>query len=358
LLEREGSPALSTANATRSAPRRGRIWTWIGRILVALVGLVLLLALAGVVYQFVATRRAFQRYPAPGEMVAVAGHAMQLHCTGEGKGGPTVVMDAGLGGGVLDWQTVQPEVAKFARVCTYDRSGIGWSESGPKPRTSRRIVEELHALLKDAGEDGPYVLVGHSFGGANAQLYAAEYPEEVAGMVLVDSALDTRALDKDLRDAIAETVPSPLLIKATAPLGIPRLLAGGGASAEGGPPEELAKERSALYNGTRHLYAVADESATINESIATATDAAPSLGDKPLIVLSAGARQYPGFTKEQTKRADKQANEFEAGLTDLSENSELVVAKDSTHYIQFDRPELVVDAIRRVVEAARDSGQV
>jgi pimeloyl-ACP methyl ester carboxylesterase len=136
------------------------------------------------------------------------------------------------------------------------------------------------------------------------------------------------------------------------------LLAGGGASGEGGPPEELAKERSAIYNGTRHLYAVADEAATINESIATATDAAPSLGDKPLIVLSAGARQYPGFTKEQTKRADKQANDFEAGLTDLSENSELVVAKDSTHYIQFDRPELVVDAIRRVVEAARDSGQV
>jgi pimeloyl-ACP methyl ester carboxylesterase len=159
-------------------------------------------------------------------MVAVAGHDMQLHCTGEGNGGPTVVMDAGLGGGVLDWQTVQPEVTKFARVCSYDRSGLGWSASGPKPRTSSQIVEELHALLKNAGEDGPYVLVGHSFGGANVQLYAAEYPDEVAGMVLVDSALDTQVLDKDLRAAIAETVPSPLLIKATAPLGIPRLLAG------------------------------------------------------------------------------------------------------------------------------------
>jgi pimeloyl-ACP methyl ester carboxylesterase len=358
LLEREWSLALSIANATRSAPRRSRIWTWIGRVLVALVGLVLLLALAGLIYQFVATRLAYQRYPAPGEMVAVAGHDMQLHCTGEGKGAPTVVMDAGLGGGVLDWQTVQPEVATFARVCSYDRSGIGWSESGPKPRTSPQIVEELHALLKDAGEDGPYVLVGHSFGGANAQLYAAEYPEEVAGMVLVDSALDTRVLDKDLRDAIAETVPSPLLIKATAPLGIPRLLAGGGASGEGGPPEELAKERSAIYNGTRHLYAVADEASSVQKSVATATDAAPSLGDKPLIVLSAGAREYPGFTKGQAKRAQDQADEFEAGLTGLSENSELVVARNSTHYIQFDRPELVVDAIRRVVEAARDGGQV
>ena len=84
----------------------------------ALVGLVLVLVLAGLVYQFVATQLAYRRYPAPGEMVAVAGHDMHLYCTGEGRGGPSVVMDAGLGGGVLDWQTVQPKVAKFARVCS------------------------------------------------------------------------------------------------------------------------------------------------------------------------------------------------------------------------------------------------
>jgi pimeloyl-ACP methyl ester carboxylesterase len=279
---------------------------------------------------------------------------MQLYCTGEGKGGPTVVMDAGLGGGVLDWQTVQPKVAEFARVCSYDRSGVGWSESGPTPRTSPRIVTELHALLKNAGEDGPYVLVGHSFGGANAQLYASEHPEEVAGMVLVDSALDTRVLDKDLRDALAEAAPPPLVIKAMAPLGIPRWLASG----EESLPKRLARERSAIYNGTRHLYAVADEWAAVQESVAEATDAAPSLGDKPLIVLSAGAREFPGFTKGRAKRAQDQTDVFEAGLKDLSENSELVVAKNSSHYIQFDRPELVVDSIRRVVEAARDGGQV
>lgn len=346
MVTREARPGSSSA--------LGRAWLWVRRILVVLFGLILLVLLVGLVYQFVATQLAYRNYPAPGEMVSVSGHDMHIYCTGKSRGAPTVVMDSGLGGGVLDWQTVQPKVATFARVCSYDRSGLGWSESGQKPRTSQRIVKELHALLSDAGVGGPYVLVGHSFGGANVQLYASEYPEEVAGMVLVDSALDVRVLDEDLRDATANATPSPLTVKVLAPLGILRLIS----SEVDSLPRQLAQERSAIYTGTRHLYAFSDESATINESIATATDAAPSLGDKPLIVLIAGARQYPGFTKEQAKRADKQINEFEASLTGLSENSELVVASNSTHYIQFDRPELVVDSIRRVVNAARDGGPV
>jgi pimeloyl-ACP methyl ester carboxylesterase len=239
------------ANRRGPASRRGRLRRWIVRGLLALVGLVVVVVLVGLVYQFVATRLAYRKYPAPGQMVAVSGHGMHLYCTGEGREGPTVVMDSGLGGGVLDWQTVQPDVAKFARVCSYDRSGIGWSESGPKPRTSPRIVEELHALLKNAGVGGPYVLVGHSFGGANAQLYAAEYPEEVAGMVLVDSALDIRVLDKDLRNDVAGAGPSPLTIKVVAPLGIARLFAGGNGSGEGGPPKGLEMK------GTRYTTAPA-----------------------------------------------------------------------------------------------------
>src|SRR5215207_2483255 len=279
-------------------------------------------------------------------------HANLLH--GEGQRRPIRGDGRRPGGGLLDWQTVQPKVATFARVCSYDRSGIGWSESGPTPRTSQRIVRELHALLSDAGEEAPYVLVGHSFGGANLQLYASEYPEEAAGMVLADSALDTRVLDKDLQKAVAGIQPSPLTIKAAAPLGIPRLLASG----EDSLPKRLAQERTAIYNSTRHLYAVADESATVQKSVAEATDADPSLGEKPLVVLSAGARQFPGLTNLQAKRTDEQMNDFEAGMTDLSRNSKLVVAKNSEHYIHFDRPELVVDSIRRVADAAQDGARV
>ena len=145
--------------------------------------MVVVLPLAGVIYQFVATRIDEYRYPVRGELVDVGDYSLHLYCTGEG-GAPTVVMDSGLGGTVLDWQLVQPEVAQFARVCTYDRAGMGWSERGGQPRTSQQFVEELHALLSNAGVEGPYVLIGHSLGGVNMQLFASHYPDEVAGMVL------------------------------------------------------------------------------------------------------------------------------------------------------------------------------
>src|SRR5918993_4763941 len=162
-----------------------RLWRWTKRVLVGIAGLVLVLLLAGVVFQFVVTRIDERRYPAPGELVDVSGYSLHLNCTGEAGGAPTVVMDSGLGGTVLDWQRVQPELAKSTRVCTYDRAGMGWSDPGPQPRTSRQIVSELHTLLGNAGIEGPYVLVGHSFGGVNMQLYASRHPDEVAGMVVV-----------------------------------------------------------------------------------------------------------------------------------------------------------------------------
>jgi hypothetical protein len=146
---------------------RSRLWKWMKRVFIGLTGLVIVLLLAGVVFQFVATKIDEYRYPALGEMVDAGGYSLHLYCTGEEGGASTVVMDSGLGGTVLDWQLVQPEVAEFARVCTYDRGGMGWSAPGAQPRTSQQIVKELHTLLGNAGVQGPYVLVGHSFGGTN-----------------------------------------------------------------------------------------------------------------------------------------------------------------------------------------------
>jgi pimeloyl-ACP methyl ester carboxylesterase len=125
-----------------------------------------------------------RRFPPPGKLIAVDGHQMHLNCTG--AGGSTVVMDAGLGGWSLDWSTVQPEIAQFTRVCSYDRAGLGWSEPGVASGDAQHAVDELHTLLATSGEEGPFVLVGHSNGGLRAALYAHAYPQEVAGVVLVD----------------------------------------------------------------------------------------------------------------------------------------------------------------------------
>jgi pimeloyl-ACP methyl ester carboxylesterase len=124
--------------------------------------------------------------PPPGTMVDVGGFRMHLVC--EGEGGPAVIFDSGHADVWLTWFKVQPGLAKVTRVCTYDRAGIGYSDPGPRPRSRRRMVEELRTLLARASIAPPYVLVGHSFGGLNVRLYAALHPREVAGLVLVDSA--------------------------------------------------------------------------------------------------------------------------------------------------------------------------
>ena len=120
------------------------------------------------------------------EMVVVGGHRLHIDCVGQGS--PTVILESGLGTMSVDWANVQPEVAKTTRVCAYDRAGTGWSEPGPEPRDPQQIARELHTLLGNAGIDGPYVLVGQSFGGLYVRMYAAQYPKEVEGMVLVDAS--------------------------------------------------------------------------------------------------------------------------------------------------------------------------
>jgi pimeloyl-ACP methyl ester carboxylesterase len=322
-----------------------------------MVGLVLVLLLAGVVFQFVMTRIDARRYPAPGEMVDVGGYDLHLYCTGEAGGAPSVVMDSGLGGTVLDWQLVQPEVAKFARVCTYDRAGMGWSDPGDQPRTSQQIVKELHALLGNAGVvEGPYVLVGHSFGGTNMQVYASHYPDEVAGMVLVDSALE----DEKAVTLTQSLQPSPVLLKIYATIGLTRLPYTLGGEPPGLTSPELEDEQVAISSHRKHVFAVADETSSLQESFNENRADPMSLGNKPLMVLSAGSVQLTGtgLSQEQVNLIDELHSDSQAALTRRSENAKQIIAEDSGHYIQVERPALVIDAVRHVVEATRDGSRL
>ena len=330
------------------APREGgsRLWKWTKRVLVGVVGLVVFVLLAGVIYQFVATKiDAYRWYPPSSDMVDVGGSNMHLRCTGAEGRAPTVVMDIGSGGIGMDWQRVQPGVAKFARVCTYDRAGTGWSDQGPQPRTSQQIVKELHTLLGNAGVEGPYVLVGHSFGGVNMQLYASRYPDEVAGMVLVDSAI----ADKDFLRAMEPSFPSPVWLKFLATIGVTRLpyTLGG-----------VTDERAAISTHAKDNYELANYISSMGKSYEEVRAAPMSLEDKPLIVLSAGSRgkMFPQFSQKGSDRFNEAWTESQADLTQASQNSKQIIAKESGHNIQYDDPGLVIDATRRVVEAARNGG--
>src|SRR5918998_3069707 len=176
--------SLSVVSSSKSRGIMRRIW----RPLLGLVVVLLVLAVLGAIYQAIATELAERAYPPPGEMVDVGGYRLHINCVGQGS--PTVVLDAGSGGMSAQWVRVQQEVSGSTRVCAYDRAGMGWSEMGPDPRDAERITGELHTLLEGADIEGPCVLVGHSFGGMYMQTYAARYPDEVAGVGLVDSSTD------------------------------------------------------------------------------------------------------------------------------------------------------------------------
>ena len=191
---------------------------WLGG---ALAGLLVLL-LAGAIYESLAEAADAKAYPPPGQMVDVGGYRLHINCTG--KGSPTVVIDTGWGDASAAWGWVQPEVAKTTRICTYDRAGMGWSEASPLPRTAREFAKELHTLLANANEPGPFVLVGHSLAGYTMRVYAHDYPEEVAGLVLIDPQnLST--------SGVATPQPAPKPGKTSLPaliarVGLVRLLSG------------------------------------------------------------------------------------------------------------------------------------
>ena len=185
-MQSKAPPRQTEQESQGAQPKRG-LGSWIRRGLVWLVGGLLALAVIGAIYQVVATQIDQRTYPPPGEMVDAGTHSLHINCLGEG--GPTVILEAANFGMSAHWVRVQQQLAKTTRVCAYDRAGLGWSEAGPEPRDARQISSELHTLLNGAADtEGPYVLVGHSYGGLYARMYAARYPDQVAGVVLVDSS--------------------------------------------------------------------------------------------------------------------------------------------------------------------------
>ena len=319
---------------------------WLRRMLLALVIVSTVLAVIGATYQAIAMARDRRKYPPPGWMVDVGGHKLHLHVTGEDRGTPTVVLEGGLGFPSVEWAWVQPEVAHFARVVAYDRAGVAWSEPGPKPRDGHRIAEDLHAALHTAGLEGSYVLVGHSFGGLFVRAFADLYPEEVTGMVLVDSShpdqLDRSPLQRQAQPRLEVTIKvAPFFAR----LGVIRLYALRAKWIRELPPQQAAEMR-AFMALPDFWVGVGAEAAAWEESTSPQVRRARSLGDMPLAVLTASG----------TMAFDPVHGELQAELAALSSNGTHRVVEGADHGSIVMSPEyarVVADYVCRVLEAAR-----
>ena len=320
--------------------KSGWLWRWSKRFFVTIAALVLMLIGAGAIYQSVATEQDARKYPPPGKMVDVGGFKMHLNCIGEGS--PTVVLESGLFFGAFGWNYVTQEIAKFTRVCTFDRAGVGWSEASPAGRGINQVNIELHDLLTNAGEQKPFILAGHSIGGFYAQNYANDYANEVAGVVLIDASHGEQITSD----------PPPIKLaryaKTTAPIGIFRRMS----RASPDDSHEI-KERKALQSSTKHLYATADEIFAVEENSRILREKPMQLNDKPLIVLTRSLKTQPDDTEEDL-RANENWKEMQKNLARRSTNSKHIFAEKAGHVIQRDEPELVVNAIIRELEGRYD----
>lgn len=308
-----------------------RFFKWFLRLIFLVAGLIL----AGTTYESVSESADFQANPPSGQMVDVGGYRLLINCTGKGR--PTVVIEAGWGDSSASWGWVQPEVAKTTRICTYDRAGMGWSEVSPQPRTAREFAIELHALLANADETAPYVLVGHSLGGYTMRVYAHDYPAEVSGLVLIDA----QALPK-LDVPAFNPAPKPggdFIATFLARIGVVRLLAGPLGSVQ----ELPAKEKQAYAASAvtpRFVQTFLDEGRGMSEGGAQAK-AVTTLGAMPLLVLSRGNDQDADWAASQ------------AEYLHLSTNSQQLFADRSGHRIMIEQPEAAVASIIKIVELVR-----
>ena len=339
-------------------------------ILVVFLGTLALLMVAGTAYQAIGTWWARRRFPPLGRLVRVNKGQMHIHVTGEGT--PTVVFESGMGASCLSWTLVQPQVAQFTRAASYDRAGQGWSDPAREPRTARQIAQELHTLLDATGVPGPYVLVGHSFGGYVNRAFVHMYRNEVVGMVLVDSVHPAewenptpeqlRTIEVGLRYAwVAAWLARLGLVRyclARLARGSPRL--GWAAASAFGVGTAAAVQRIAgeirklpapilpivreFWSQPKNFMSLGEHVAALPVSAAQAA-AVSSLGDLPLVVLSGDHHAAPDVDRQRD-------------LAQLSSRGRHLVASDSGHWIHLDHPELVTSATRQVVTSARSATQM
>jgi len=329
-----------------------------------IVGILVTLALAaGALYQFIGARRGARTYVPPGMIVDVGGQRLHVVCAGDGN--PTVLFESGIAASSLSWTRVLRDVATFTRGCAYDRAGLGWSDPSRGPRALGRMLGELRGVLANAATAGPYVFVGHSFGAFLVCAYAAQYPSEVAGLVLLDPPSEWHEVTREQTRLLWGGIQLSRIGGILARFGIVRaclaLLTGGAPGVPRnfvrifGPTAARTLERlvgevrklppdvhpmvQELWCQPKCFRAMADHLSALEETAAMVAGVT-SLPEVPLVIVSSGDQPADTIAKHR-------------GLARLSSQGRHVIAAKSGHWIQFDEPDLVVTIIRDVVDRTR-----
>jgi pimeloyl-ACP methyl ester carboxylesterase len=310
-----------------------------------------LLLVAGYLYQSIAAAKECRTFPPPGKMIDVGGHKLHLLCKGHSD--VTVVIEQGAGAPSFFWWSVQDRVAEFARVCVYDRAGLGWSDPVPGPRSIEDRVADLYRLLVNAQVPGPYILVAHSYGGLIVRSFTLDHRDKVAGLVLVDTGDEGMFSHRDVVSTYSKLAFASKALGYAARFGILRVvrlpfLRGNVA----GLPPAVRKAAAAVCLRPHNFFAAADDIASIlkrSRSWQNQQDGSGTLGNLPVTVITHG-RPFPG----PFSVLEKYWNEGQRRLASLSAKSVLIVAEKSNHMIQDDEPDIVVNAIRRLALTACD----
>jgi pimeloyl-ACP methyl ester carboxylesterase len=319
----------------------------------------------GVLYQQIGARRQRWRFAPPGNLLDVGGHRLHAKCVG--SGGPVVLLESGIAASSLSWAVVQPQIATFTRVCAYDRAGLAWSDPPSCPRTFNRIVDELAMVLEGIAPREQYILVGHSFGSFVVSAYAIRHETRVAGLVLVDPATEWLTATPQRARLLWGGRKLSRVGALLAHVGVVRaclaLLTGGAPGAPRqfvrifGPtaartlerlvgevrklPAEIHPVVQALWCDPKCFHAMADHLSALErhrEAIAAALAPPRAV---PLVVISSGDEPAEQLAVHRK-------------LAEVSIAGRHLVAPRSAHWIQFDEPELVVSAVRDLVESVRD----
>ncbi len=321
-----------------------RVRRFLFKLLKFSLALIVAVLLLSSLYGAYANHRDAERFPAPGKMVAVDNHQIHVNCVGTGA--PTVVLESALAGPSLLWQPVQTKVAEFTRVCSYDRDGVGWSSESGEARTAARFTADLHQALAGAGEKGPFVMVGHSIGGMLALNYARQYPEDIAGMVLLDSTHPDQFSEgseqwKDHKQALPFFRAAPVLAR----LGLLRFALWMTDRLKPLPlPQQTRENYIALAATPKAANAIKSEANALFD-ICHDSAVFPKLGDKPVLVLSAAKTLEEGFPPR-----------FHEEMAKLSTHGVHRVVPEATHSGMVLKPgplQASVDGIREVVMQVR-----